>query len=389
MVQGVNVIALLEANGAQKAAVNNFMPHLDSLRAFACLLVIIQHWYHEIPVIDFLAKFQLGKMGVLIFFVLSGFLITRNLLNDKCEYERGEKTRRKILADFYVRRTLRIFPIYYISLLLFYCLNFNNIREKIGWYFFYCSNVLCYLDQKWDGPTGPFWSLAVEEQFYVVWPLLVLLCPKKSLLRTFIIVLCAGPISRVISYAVAAMFLPKSDIGLNMVLMPGCLDSFAIGGILAYAKLNDCEKAKGFFRNGNICMCLFGLSLIFFAWEKTVFYLVFFPLFFSIASSQLVCICSELNADKRYQLLIFNESTRSLGRISYGMYLYHTCIWWVYWTAHNMLKKYFPNLSLLTSYFHDDKYMWATTQFFILLLISYTSWFMIERPVNSFKKYFV
>jgi peptidoglycan/LPS O-acetylase OafA/YrhL len=89
-----------------------YFPQLDGIRTLAVLMVIVSHWYrgHNFPFI-----YYGGAMGVSLFFVLSGFLITHILLGQQPGFLEGDgKTKKNILTTFYIRRTLRIFPIYYL-----------------------------------------------------------------------------------------------------------------------------------------------------------------------------------------------------------------------------------------------------------------------------------
>lgn len=158
-----------------------YYPALDGLRGLAILLVVVYHNF------GFINVFFFGWLGVDLFFVLSGFLITDILLKTA-----GKKD---YLKNFYVRRVLRIFPLYYFCLLLFLViLPRLNIQFDIK---YYTDNQLwlwTYL-QNWlytfknPGATNTLnhlWSLAVEEQFYLLWPLVIVLLRKPKYLLVFI-----------------------------------------------------------------------------------------------------------------------------------------------------------------------------------------------------------
>ena len=150
---------------------------LDGLRGVAILLVLLFHCF------EYLYLTGMGWMGVDLFFVLSGFLITRILLRTKSE--------RGYFKNFYIKRTLRIFPLYYLFIiaclvlsLVFNLERLNPIRHYWGYFITYLQNFLfCSL----NGFIPRFamshlWSLAVEEHFYLVWPLVVYFLPNKKLL---------------------------------------------------------------------------------------------------------------------------------------------------------------------------------------------------------------
>src|SRR5258708_7747412 len=150
------------------------MPQLDSIRAFAILVVLIHHFLPVDKIIptDFIT---LGLIGVRLFFVLSGFLITGILLR-----ARGEE---RALRQFYYRRVLRIFPIYYLTLIIIFVVS-PYLRSEGAWLAAYATNYITPF--KSLEPAGHFWTLAVEEQFYLLWPFLMLLAPARYLLKIIV-----------------------------------------------------------------------------------------------------------------------------------------------------------------------------------------------------------
>ncbi|MBD0299632.1 MAG: acyltransferase, partial [Nitrososphaera sp.] len=165
-----------------------YYPALDVLRGIAILLVVAYHNFGYFPYLRF------GWLGVDLFFVLSGFLITDILLTSKQD--------RNYFRNFYARRFLRIFPLYYLTLILFYAASpFLFSQQGAGSvYAYYHQNQFWYwlLGQNWliaDKGIGPvpylghFWSLAVEEQFYLIWPFVVFLIKNLKKLRHLILFL--------------------------------------------------------------------------------------------------------------------------------------------------------------------------------------------------------
>lgn len=156
-----------------------YISGLNGIRAIAVLMVII---WHRFPEGHFMKMIPVGPFGVNIFFVLSGYLISRILFEGVLKIKAKTATSYQLIKSFVIRRSLRIFPIYYIVLFLMYFTDGiigNSFRDNFAWYFFYASNYLIYNEGRWFGCLAHLWSLAVEEQFYLVWPFLVLVFFQK------------------------------------------------------------------------------------------------------------------------------------------------------------------------------------------------------------------
>jgi len=142
---------------------------LDGVRGIAILLVLAGHT----------AALPTAVHGVQLFFVLSGFLITRILLRGGQEIANG-RLATQVFVKFYIRRALRIMPAYYAVLFGGAVLDLPFFRTYMPWHALYGSNILMWGIGSLLGPVSHFWSLAVEEQFYVVWPFLVLVVARKK-----------------------------------------------------------------------------------------------------------------------------------------------------------------------------------------------------------------
>lgn len=171
------------------------IPSLDSIRGFAILLVMALHFFMSFTPVNateiLLQKIcGYGTLGIDIFFVLSGFLITGILLDTK-----GDP---RYLRNFLIRRFLRIFPLYYLVLCLVLIVfllaspeqqaEHAKVWEAQPWLWTYTFNFFIAREGGWTVPyLGHFWSLAVEEQFYLFWPFVVLYLTRRRL-----ITLCIG-----------------------------------------------------------------------------------------------------------------------------------------------------------------------------------------------------
>lgn len=171
---------------------------LDAVRGIAVLLVLV-HNTDIYPSLHLRFIVRNGWMGVDLFFVLSGFLITGILLDTKKS--------NGYFANFYARRCLRIWPLYYSALLFMFIvvpvlhpaehINIFAARSSPWWaYPIFLQNFLVPVPTNAAGLLGVTWSLAVEEQFYLVWPLVVRLCTKAQLRRMALGVICVSPLLR-------------------------------------------------------------------------------------------------------------------------------------------------------------------------------------------------
>ena len=219
-----------------------FIPALDGLRGIAILLVMLHHFTYYRPTegTDALigSVIFFGWTGVDLFFVLSGFLISGILLDTR-DSER-------YFTTFYARRTLRIFPLYYLVLFLAFVVLpwFPGLHSVLvgehasppQWpYWFYATNFLI-ADRGWvHGWVDISWSLAIEEQFYLVWPLVIWMCSPRVLAVLCGAILVAEPVARV--WAREWMMEPLPI----YVLTWFRLDGLAVGALLALA------HRRGFF----------------------------------------------------------------------------------------------------------------------------------------------
>src|SRR5580700_619224 len=175
------------------------VPQLDALRGLAILLVIFHNASEKFPALHLQGLFANGWMGVDLFFVLSGFLITGILLDTKLS--------EGYLKNFYARRCLRIWPLYYsVIFFMFVVLPFLSrseghiIFEKSSpWWaypLFLQNFLISPISTAAAGALGVTWSLAIEEQFYLVWPWIVKFCSYAQLRRIGIAVICLSPVLR-------------------------------------------------------------------------------------------------------------------------------------------------------------------------------------------------
>jgi len=316
----------------------DMIPGLDGLRAIAFLLVFALHTGH----------LQIGWIGVQFFFVLSGFLITGILLDMK-----KSLSAREYFIKFYGRRFLRIFPLYYFYLALMAGIALFLISipfrpavmqlflDQIGYavlyvYDFFYGTIFAQQSPFLDH----FWSLSVEEQFYIFWPLLILLVPEKWSKRLFLLFIFLGPLFRLVFHFIyfsGEFRFFADEVSLAVYPLPfSHVDAFAFG---AYISRHSIPKAKKQFY-----ILLFAIPLIGFitqylaTGEMGAISAFGYPLhmpeayqyiwgytllnYFFAISIQVVA------RDGMFTKFLDWAPMQYLGKISYGLYVYHFPVIW-------------------------------------------------------------
>ena len=351
------------------AKVENFyFKHLDGIRTIAVLMVIVHHWYKG----STFGYLHLGgAMGVGLFFVLSGFLITNILLKQQADFQSGNGLRRfTILKTFYIRRTLRIFPIYYIYVFALVVFGIGEARDIWPWLFGYAYNILLFLTNNWhSGYVEHLWSLAIEEQYYLVWPALLLFCPRRWNFTLVIGFIGLGVATKSFLYLQA----PASQFS----KFPLCqFDAFGFGSALALLRLKNVKIqfpiiwflalwALAFFFKFNV-FHFYGKSFI----GQVV------PFYYAGCA---VLIYMAVRGIKGPMAWFFNlRIVNFLGKISYGLYLYHLFIPDL--TIHIFYHLGLPRFHIWWMYLIYSA---------LTLIVCLLSWYGIEQPINRLKDRFV
>ena len=198
---------------------------MDGLRAFAVLGVMVHHW---VPA-SWRGPLPF-EIGLFFFLTLTGFLITRILLRDREAGEgSGGRWRMRHFFQFEKRRMIRILIPCYAAMLFALAVGAPDIRQHFPAYFGHWSNFHMAGMKGWPSGTAHYWTLAIQIQFYLIWPLLVFLTPKRWLTGTFSICVIAAPLSRMI----LAKHFP--EIHHPEAITITALDYFGSGALLALA----------------------------------------------------------------------------------------------------------------------------------------------------------
>ncbi|WP_157807209.1 acyltransferase family protein [Hymenobacter chitinivorans] len=344
---------------------------MDVLRAVAIVLVLISHWF---PATNAVADW--GGVGVTAFFVLSGFLITA-ILRRAAAPVAGNK-RGSIVYSFFARRILRLLPAYYCALLLAWALKLPYMREAWQWFVLHGANIFLFRQQQWGEGMGHFWSLAVEEQFYLFWPAVVLLLPRRWLGPGLALLGLAGPLIR-------WWLLERTATSFSLILTPACLDLFAIGAglslVLERRRLPTRFWVGMLLASGGLYMWLSAS-----AWATG--FALLGPSCLALAAAASIALALTTKAAPA-QWLLRQPALVGLGRLSYGLYLYHL---YVPVILHRLLHH--VGRLIAHGHYYQAVLAWETTvaagavMGLLLLAVAWLSWRFVERPFLSLQRLF-
>lgn len=342
------------------------MRQLDGLRAVAVLLVPAMHWYDALPQwFD-----RMAYLGIRGFFVLSGFLITGILIRGCVDVAKGRSSRGRVLRRFYLRRTLRIFPLYYAVVLIGAAFGIGAMQENLGWNLLYLSNVKTVVRGEWAPYTAHFWSLACEEHFYLLWPWVVVFAGPRAVPWAAL-----GMLAVAVVYAEALGHVPFA-----WNLLPGVLQFFAVGAALAWLMH---ERPGARWLRPLAHGLLWPMTLLYvvgvvlgdqgrsFPWERLQYSGVL-PLAFGGAVA-LGAIGIRGPAGR----LLASAPVVRIGRVSYGLYLLHNFAPWVLDSVARPLG--WP------AWMHAEPWrfvlLWA-----ISFGLAFASWSGLEQPLLRLKR---
>ena len=361
----------------------NYFPGLNGLRFFSALLVIITH----IELIKFklnITNFlhinlieKLGVIGVSFFFVLSGFLITYLMISEV------EMSKTFSIKNFYIRRILRIWPLYFFLLIIgfFFLPNFVSIpyfSEKFNSNFF--ENLLCYLlilpnvSSSFYAPVpliGQSWSIGIEEQFYLFWPLFLVVFKKftfKNLLFLFLIII---------------------SIKFLVLMLHGFYNIQSIKNLFSMMKFENMVVGA----IGALILKHKKSSMLNILYKPIIFLLSIFGIFSSIylvpdflqdglhVIHSIFFIIIILNISNNDSSILENKIFNFLGKISYGIYMYHLIV--IYFLLKIVIKY---DLLILNSFLGYSVFLISTL--FFTIIISYLSYVFLEIKFLNLKKRF-
>ena len=341
-----------------------YMPQLDGLRALAVGAVVLHHY----DIVHGAASY-----GVHLFFVLSGFLISGILVRSRAAIDIGMESWKHALRRFYIRRMLRIFPLYFAVVLIGIVANADAAREYAPWLLTYTINIKMAAQGWYISNFAHLWSLAVEEQFYLVWPFLMLFIPRRWLVWSAVMMTAIGPLYR-LNLVVNWQDLASEASGLSSyIATPTALDSLGVGSLIAIMVAT--EPGRVLMRRWmRFAVPSIGLLLSvivrytdWWVLADTATAVVFGWLIYRAASGFPGIAGRLLGAAP----LVF------VGRISYGIYLYHPLVS----TAVKRLAAQFK-LPL------PDGVWLIIILMTLTFSVAVVSWYAFERPINNLKRRF-
>ena len=360
-----------------------YFPNLNGIRCIAALLVVFHHLeqakhafgianFYDVTIIK-----HAGRLGVGLFFVLSGFLITYLLLEEKGRF--GDVDAKK----FYLRRVFRIWPIYFliiglsffvfphIDLLYFPDANeklAHDVAPRLALLFLVLPNYafVLYDLPYWCAQT---WSIGVEEQFYYLWPWIIKY-PKKSgrILFLFLFVTAALLLG-------GAYLLDKTDeekiSAITTFLGQFRIQTMALGGLCAYLVYTQKTQILDFVFRKDVQIVVYSLlAILFFSGIHFTGFLELYALFFSFFVLNVSC-------NKNTIISLENKVMSYLGKISYGLYIYHV---FVIVFIINALRTFSPQINGTTY-----QIVLYILTFVLSVAVTALSYNYFEKPLLAFK----
>jgi peptidoglycan/LPS O-acetylase OafA/YrhL len=367
---------------------NGHLPGLDGIRGMAILLVMAIHFLGDATPETAMQRVVVkaasyGLLGVDLFFVLSGFLITGLLVD--------AKGKAHYFRNFYARRTLRIFPLYYLVLaLLFVALPrlwpltpaLEQARSHQTWLWTYTANFYIASRASWALTyVSHFWSLAIEEHFYLFWPLIVFLFRRQTLERICAAVIAGGLLLR-IGLAVGGV----SELSIS-VLTPCRIDTLCVGALLALLCRREGWLEEMVRRSGRAALALASVTIALSAWcavAKTGL-----PVLHQIRGSLYALFFGALvliSLQPQPSLLaraLRGRALRFFGKYSYGLYVYHGLLTWylIEFHAEAQFDAFLGNHALAIA-------AKAFCGVLISIAAAMVSYELFEKPFLSLKRFF-
>jgi len=369
------------------------LAHLDGLRGLAILLVMVYHFC--LPHAKFLGRdpgpllqiLQVGWMGVDLFFVLSGFLISSILIETREQPH--------YFRNFLARRFLRIWPLYYVSLVVLLILlpmampevppQVQSMRDKQAWFWLYAANWLFAYEGGFTQTSGGFfWSLAVEEQFYLLWPVVVYLASERNLLRISLALLASSLVLRIVLVAFGGV-----GVGSLYTITFTHLDGLAVGSCVSVC-MRSSRLSERLLRAAPLVALCSVAALVatrisdgdLFFWSRAMAVYGYTPI--ALMFGALLVLVLGGRGPLKTDWLLRTAFMRLCGKYSYALYMVHVPIaGLVFPLVTRSLKPLEPligyDLVILLG---------AVVAFAVSWMAALASWHLFEKHILALKRHF-
>ncbi len=298
--------------GAPAVTNQTRIAQIDGLRGLAFLGVAWLHWtpapwHGPVP----------WEIGLFLFFVLSGFLVTRNLLaaRDRAPNAGGHlAAARKFLG----RRQLRLLAPYYAALAAAFLLGAGDIRQCPLWYLLHLVNFHIAFDGTWPGGIAHFWTLSVQQQYYLAWPWLILFLPRRALRPALVAITLVGPLWRLAKPITSQWFVDPSMLPFTAFDYLGC---GSLLGLIVHEGINPANR-----RFALAGWLAFGAYATLYACWRTghgIPYLSSFQQFFLAIAFGVLTVFAHHGIGGRIGHFLSHPVLLRVGTYSYGLYLFH------------------------------------------------------------------
>ena len=347
---------------------------LDALRAIAVFGVFAVH-FPDMFIGNYL---DTGSLGVRLFFVLSGFLITGILLRERDVIDEGRLRPFPALRSFYLRRFFRIAPTFYLALAAAWLVALDDIRVSWPWHAAFLSNQYIMKLAQWPGSLSHLWTLALEFQFYLVWPLALVFLPRRCFPWLIAACLILGPLTR---WASPAWGVPTA---FSHLTTTGSLDFFGWGATVAWIRKLNLSHVQRFdnFTKPLLPWSLAAAILLAGRWSWSLPINVVHAVagfIMAAAFAILIATCSRSVPPAWAVWLARQTLLVRLGTISYGLYLYHNLMHWV---APRVCLRIFGNS------YPDQSFLYTSVLLVSTIAVSIISWQIVEAPLNRYSRRF-
>ena len=352
---------------ARDRAPERYQPQFDGLRALAVLTVMVDHFSADVPNFPLPDWIHLGATGVRLFLVLSGYFITASLRRARDRMDAGELSAGEMITAFYWRRLLRIGPAYLVFASIALLLNLGAIRHNWPWVFTGTVNWLIAWENQWPLAISHLWSICVQEQFYLLWPLLILLLPRRWMLHAIMAVAFAG-----IAFRIGCVIFSAPIIA-RWVLPFGSLDSLAAGAALGWCN-GRLRASRGGWALALLCFSMLTVAAVLRNSDPTKLKSVLVEPIEAVAFVILVARTAT-GFDGNIGSFLSNAGLVFAGRISYGLYIYHILVAMVFnrWLPSQMrFLIAIPSLRLVVFGI-------------VTLFTAALSWRLLEQPINRLR----